>query len=99
VLVRAVADLSIAAELALGLVRVGGRLIVWKGPQIEEEAMRAQGALEQMGGGTIELLTYALPTSPKPAAMTLAVVEKIRETPANLPRSFAQIKHKPLGRE
>lgn len=99
VLVRAVADLAVAAELSVGLVRPGGQMMVWKGPNIEEELQRARQALEQMGAGEIKTLAYLLPTSPQPAQMTLVVAEKIRPTPANLPRSFAQIKQKPLGRE
>ncbi len=97
VLVRAVADLSIAAELALGLVRVGGRMIAWKGPKAEEEVKKAAGALEQMGAGKAETFDYVLPTQPEPAVMMLVCAPKKAPTAAHLPRSFAQIKHKPLG--
>lgn len=95
-LARALADLAIVAELSLGLVRPGGRLIAWKGPDIQEELHRAAGALERMGASSAQLYPYLLPTSPTPARMTLAVAEKARPTPSTLPRSFAQIKHNPL---
>lgn len=96
-LVRAVADLSIAAELALGLVRVGGRLLAWKGPGAEEEIGRARPALEQMGASSPQIFSYTLPTPPHPAQFLLLDAEKTRPTPPTLPRSFAQIKHNPLG--
>ncbi len=95
-LVRALADLSIAAELSLGLVRPGGQLIAWKGPECLDELKQARAALEQMGASDVQTFRYLLPTTPTPTKMTLAVADKTHPTPPNLPRSFAQIKHNPL---
>jgi 16S rRNA (guanine527-N7)-methyltransferase len=44
---RAVAGLNVLAELTLPFVRVGGSLVAYKGPSVEEEARLAQNALEK----------------------------------------------------
>jgi 16S rRNA (guanine527-N7)-methyltransferase len=97
-LARAVADLSIAAELSLGFVKTGGLLIAWKGPDVTEELQRAQKAFDPMGAADPESVPYVLGgEDTEPIAMALVVAEKNRPTPDRLPRSFAQIKHRPLS--
>jgi 16S rRNA (guanine527-N7)-methyltransferase len=59
-LARAVADLSIVAELSLGFVKAGGRLIAWKGPDAAEELRLAQKAFDQMGAPAAESVPYVL---------------------------------------
>ncbi len=98
-LARAVADVSVLAELTLGWIRPGGRMIAWKSPQAAEEIAHSRPALERMGGAAAEVLTYLLEDDSEqaPIRLHLVVSEKIRPTPKDLPRSFAQIKEHPLS--
>lgn len=97
VLARAVADLSIVAELSLAFVKPGGQLIAWKGPDAAEEMQRAQKAFDQMGASGTRAHPYWLEDeNTEPISLSLIVAEKSRPTPQNLPRSFSQIKNHPL---
>jgi 16S rRNA (guanine527-N7)-methyltransferase len=91
---RALAPLPVLAELCLGLVRVGGRLLAQKTDQ--EETGLAGHAIETMGG----ILT-AVHSSPSAArrAGTVVVIEKIRPTPAAYPRRAGVPSRKPLKKK
>jgi 16S rRNA (guanine527-N7)-methyltransferase len=88
---RALAPLPVLAELCLGLVRVGGRLLAQKTEG--ESASTGERAIEIMGG----LLTAVHP-SPSGArrAGTVVVVDKIRPTPDAYPRRPGVPNRKPL---
>jgi 16S rRNA (guanine527-N7)-methyltransferase len=93
---RACAGLPILAELALPLLRVGGRLLAWKGPldDADEEVRRGRTALAQVGGGALRILDAG------PAALgghRFVVVEKVRPTPARFPRRPGDPARHPLG--
>ncbi len=91
---RAVAELDILAELCLPLVGEGGLFIAMKGPSCEEEVSRADFAIRTLGGRVREIRRYAIPGTDVTHAAVL--VEKIKPTPAQYPRRYAQIKKKPL---
>ena len=88
---RALAPLPALAELCLGLVRVGGRLLAQK--THDEDPNAARHAIEVMGGSL-----RAVRASPSAArrAGTVVVIEKIRETPAAYPRRPGLPNRKPL---
>jgi 16S rRNA (guanine527-N7)-methyltransferase len=88
---RALAPMPVLAELCLGLVRVGGRLLAQK-TESEDPAVAAH-AIELMGGAIA-----AVHTSPSAArnAGTVVVVDKIRPTPAAYPRRPGVPNRKPL---
>jgi len=88
---RALAPLPALAELCLGLVRVGGRLLAQK--TRDEDPNAARHAIEVMGGSL-----RAVRASPSAArrAGTVVVIEKIRETPAAYPRRPGLPNRKPL---
>lgn len=98
VLARAVADLSILAELSLAFVKPGGTLIAWKGPDIAEELRCAQKAFEKMGALKPKSVPYLLEDaeSGEPLHFHLVVVTKQRATPDCLPRPYGQIKKQTL---
>lgn len=52
---RAVADLSVLAEYCLPFVRVEGSFIAFKGPDAEEEAMKAENAIMELGGALADV--------------------------------------------
>jgi 16S rRNA (guanine527-N7)-methyltransferase len=88
---RAVAPLPVLAELCLGLVRVGGRLLAQK----TEAEPTADGvrAIEIMGGSLVAV--HASPSGARRAG-TVVVIKKVRPTPAAYPRRPGVPNRKPL---
>ena len=94
VVARAVAALPVLAELALPLLKVGGRFVAQKGPITPEELEAGQKAAWEVGGQLTEVDPFTLPLSGD--ARTLVVLEKIRHTPATYPRREGVPTHQPL---
>ena len=88
---RALAPLPVLAELCLGLVRVGGRLLAQKTES--EETSAGARAIEVMGGSLTAI--HASPSGARRAG-TVVVIEKIRPTPAAYPRRPGVPNRKPL---
>lgn len=91
---RAVAELDVLAELSLPQVKVGGVFLAMKGPNCEEEAARAEFAIKALGGRIREIWRYTIPDTDVTHAVV--IVEKVKTTPPQYPRRYAQIKKKPL---
>ena len=91
---RAVARLSILAELCLPLVKVGGVFAAMKGPDPEEELAEAERGIALLGGGKPRVERYRIPGTD--VTHSAVLIEKRRPTPAKYPRRFAQIKKQPL---
>lgn len=91
---RAVANLSVLSELALPLVRVGGRFLAMKGVDSEEEISAAKNAVKTLGGRIVQVWDYAIPETD--VTHRVVIIEKVSPTPAKYPRAFAKIKKQPL---
>ncbi|MDR2501761.1 MAG: 16S rRNA (guanine(527)-N(7))-methyltransferase RsmG [Oscillospiraceae bacterium] len=91
---RAVADLRELCELSLPLVRLGGYFLAMKGSAAQEELDAAQNAIETLGGKAHALYRYTIPGTE--VTHSVAIIEKIRETPAEYPRRYKKIQTKPL---
>ena len=91
---RAVAELDVLAELCLPLAKVGGLFIAMKGPDCETEAAQADFAIRALGGRVRRIERYTIPGTDVTHAAV--IVEKVKPTPAQYPRRYAQIKKKPL---
>ena len=91
---RAVARLSILAELCMPFVAVGGSFLAMKGPAADEEVAEGKNAIRLLGGAEPAVLHYDVPGLD--ASRTLVVSEKRRPTPSKYPRRFAQMKKQPL---
>ena len=91
---RAVANLNVLCELALPLVRVGGRFLAMKSVSSDGEIDGARGAIGQLGGRIADIRDYTVPETQ--VRHRLVTIEKIKDTPAIYPRSFARIKKAPL---
>ena len=91
---RAVAQLNILAELALPLVRPGGVFLAMKAQDSDPEIDGARGAIGQLGGQIREVKAYAIPGTA--LIRRVVIIEKVRPTPRQFPRTFAKIKSKPL---
>lgn len=91
---RAVARMTMLAELSLPYVRVGGLFIAMKAGGCEEELSEANRAVTLLGGAMKPLTRYRVPGTQ--AERVLVQVQKNRSTPPAYPRRFAKIKAKPL---
>lgn len=91
---RAVAELDILAELSLPQVKIGGLFLAMKGPACEEEVARAEFAIKALGGRVREIRRYGIPGTD--VTHGLVIVEKVKATPPQYPRRYAQMKKKPL---
>ena len=65
-----------------------------KKPDCDQEAARGDFAVRTLGGRIREIRRYALPGTE--VVHAVAVIEKVKPTPAQYPRRWAQIKKKPL---
>lgn len=91
---RAVASLNILAELCLPLVKVHGHFIAMKGAKALEELKEAEKALKILNGVVKHIDAQVLTTAEDKRFNIL--VEKTGKTDPKYPRSYAQIKHRPL---
>lgn len=95
VTVRAVAELDTVAEYAAPLLKLGGRLIVWRGKRDFEAEARGRRAAEILG-----MCVHApAPVQPFPAARHrhLHVMSKLTDTPSRFPRRPGLAEKRPLG--
>lgn len=93
---RAVARMNVLDELALPLVREDGLFIAMKGAAGREEMNEAIVGCARLGGTAYDVREYPLHTCDETEARTLLSVHKTTPTPAEFPRSFGNIKKKPL---
>ena len=95
---RALADMSVLAELTLGFLRKNGMALFWKGPSVEDELTRADKAIRKMGASTDQIVPYTLVSEDnQPVDFSLIICRKVRSTPDHFPRAFGLIKKHPLG--
>ena len=107
---RAVASLHILDELCLPFVRKGGFFLAMKGPKVYEEVAQAENGIKQLGGVVREILPVKQILTPVcddaeaeaelemflAMERYIAVIEKVKSTPRQYPRSYAKIKSHPL---
>ncbi len=93
---RAVAPLSVLAELALPLLTRGGSLLAWKGPLRPDDAeiVSGQAAAAQLGGGSVTVSPVGVPVL---GGRTLVLVPKAGTTPERFPRRPGAAARRPLG--
>ena len=91
---RAVAQLNVLCELTLPLVKVGGRFIAMKSTSSDQEIQEARSAVSQLGGEIAAVRDYDVPQTD--VRHRAVIIEKVKATPRQFPRSFARIKKSPL---
>lgn len=91
---RAVARLTMLAELCLPLVRVGGHFVAMKSADSDEELSQAARAIATLGGKVTRIWDYPVPGTD--AVHRAVVITKVKATPKPYPRRFAKIKQQPL---
>jgi len=90
---RAVAPLTIQLELSAPALKIGGKLIPMRTP-MEEELVRSFPAAK-LGLAFREVHRRELPGTD--VERLFAVFEKVSPTPDEFPRTWAEIKRRPLG--
>ena len=91
---RAVAQLNVLCELTLPLVKVDGRFIAMKSTSSDQEIQEARSAVSQLGGRIAAVRDYDVPQTD--VRHRAVIIEKVKATPRQFPRSFARIKKSPL---
>ena len=91
---RAVANLSTLVEYMLPFVRIGGKCICMKGPNIEEELKNAKKAIKELGGEVIKIENFKLPESDN--ERNIVIIKKIRETSSKYPRKSGTPSKEPI---
>lgn len=91
---RAVADLSMLAEMCLPYVKVGGVMLAMKASDCQEEINRAKNAIKILGGKIEKKFDYELFDTAR--VNSVLIIRKVSETPKKYPRRFAKIKASPL---
>ncbi len=91
---RALASLPVLVEYALPLLRIGGRLLAWKGPLTDAELDAGGAAAVQLGGGppSVEATGWEALGDRR-----FVVVEKLAPTPDAYPRRPGTPARRPLG--
>ena len=90
---RAVARLYELSEYCLPFVKVGGVFIALKGGEVEAELEEAKFAVKQLGGKIETVEKFSLPGG---LGRSIAVIRKVKPTPAKFPRPSGKIKKNPL---
>ena len=91
---RAVASLNLLAEYLLPFVRVGGTMLAYKGPTLEEELAEAANAFAILGGSFARAERAEIPG--RDWDHRLCWIEKTQSTPDKYPRKAGKPEKKPL---
>jgi len=90
---RAVAKLNVLLELTVPFIKVGGKLLLYKGPRYVEELFESERAAEVLGVDLERTVSYELLTGEK---RVLLVFKKVKETPQRYPRKPGIPQKRPL---
>lgn len=91
---RAVAKTNTLVEYLLPLIKVGGKVILYKSGNYEEELKDAEHAIEILGGQINSIKLYNLPKDM--GERSLIIIDKIKKTPKTYPRGKNLPKLQPL---
>ena len=92
---RAVAPLNVLSELLLPYVKVGGRMLCWKGPGLTDEMEAGRRAAFLLGGKTG--IPIFCPLAGRDWDHRILPVIKVSPTPSKYPRRAGIPKKEPLG--
>ncbi len=94
---RAVARLSVIAEYAVPLLKVGGGAIAMKSRVEPDELTEAKGAARALGAEVAEVRAVGMLPEVGDKARNLVIIQKVEETPQHYPRRSGAAAKKPLG--
>lgn len=91
---RAVANMTTLVELLIPFVKIGGKIICMKGPNVLEELEESKKAIEILGGKIENIVKYEIPNIE--IEYNLVIINKIKSTPNKYPRRAGLPKEQPL---
>ena len=91
---RAVSKLNVLMEYMLPFVKLGGKCICLKGPDIKNELDEAEKSIELLGGKIYKVDEFKLTNSN--IKRSVVIISKIKETPKKYPRKAGIPNSKPL---
>lgn len=91
---RAVAPLNTLVEYLLPLARIGGLVVIYKGPGAPQEFMAARQAIKVLGGEPVRLAPVEVPFLGEHRFILL--LRKVHATPNQYPRSQGLPRKRPL---
>lgn len=92
---RAVAKLNTLVEYLLPLVKIGGKVIAYKGSNFKEELAEAENAIGVLGGAVEKIINFTLPNDF--GERNIIIIKKINSTPPKYPRSRNLPKTNPIS--
>ena len=93
---RAVSNLTVLVEYMLPLIKIGGRCICMKGPDIEEEISNAKFAIKELGGKIETVDEFILPDTD--IKRNIIIIKKEIATPKKYPRKAGTPAKQPLAK-
>ena len=91
---RAVAQIPTLVEYLLPYVKIGGKVLMYKGQKVDEELETGKKAIEELGGKIKSIENFYL--SEVESSRYIVVLDKIKHTPIKYPRSKNLPKTKPI---
>ena len=91
---RAVAPMNVLVEYLLPFVKIGGRCICMKGPNVIEELESAKNAIKILGGEIEKIIKFNL--DEEEGKRNLVVIKKVKETLSKYPRKAGVPRKMPL---
>lgn len=91
---RAVAAMPVLCELALPFVKVGGRMLAYKGPSLPEELQAAQAILKRMKASVVQTLPVAI--AGRDWEHNVCIIKKEAPTPKSFPRKAGEANRNPI---
>lgn len=96
VVCRAVASVRVLVEYCLPLVRVGGFVLLYKGPNLDEELAESGEAFQKLMVGKSDWSLHRLDPPLTPFSRGFVLIEKKQATPSAYPRRNGVPSSKPL---
>ena len=91
---RAVASMPVLLEYSLPLVKSGGKVLLYKSGNYDEELAQSDNALSILGGKISDIKSFVLPGTD--IKRSIIVVDKISSTPDKYPRRAGKPSKAPL---
>lgn len=90
---RAVANLRELSEYCLPYVKIGGKFVSMKGPDVQDEVNSAKAGIGTLGGKVNSVTKLKISDGSR---RNIIVLDKVKNTPPQFPRNAAKISKKPL---